>query len=41
MFIRIVKMSFAEENIETFLENFHNNKEKIRAVDGCHLLELL
>ena len=41
MFIRIVKMSFAEENIETFLENFHKNKEKIRAVDGCHLLELL
>jgi len=41
MFIRIVKMSFAEENIETFLENFHNNKEKIRAVDGCQLLELL
>ncbi|MBT8394940.1 MAG: antibiotic biosynthesis monooxygenase [Bacteroidia bacterium] len=41
MFIRIVKMSFAEENIETFLENFHKNKEKIRAVDGCNLLELL
>lgn len=41
MFIRIVKMSFAEENIETFLENFHNSKEKIRAVDGCQLLELL
>lgn len=34
-------MSFAEENVEAFLENFHNNKEKIRAVDGCQFLELL
>lgn len=41
MFIRIVKMSFAEENVDAFLENFHNNKEKIRAVDGCEFLQLL
>ena len=41
MFIRIVKMSFADENVNAFLENFHENKEKIRAVDGCYLLELL
>ena len=34
-------MSFAEENVETFLENFDNNKEKIRAVDGCEFLQLL
>lgn len=34
-------MSFAQDNINAFLENFHENKEKIRAVDGCHLLELL
>lgn len=41
MFIRIVKMSFAEENVASFLENFNNNKEKIRAVDGCEFLQLL
>lgn len=41
MFIRIVKMSFSEENIDTFLANFHSNKDKIRAVEGCELLELL
>jgi len=34
-------MSFAEENVETFLENFDNNKEKIRAVNGCEFLQLL
>ncbi len=34
-------MSFAEENIEAFLKNFDNNKEKIRAVDGCEFLQLL
>jgi len=41
MFIRIVKMSFADEQVDAFLKNFHENKEKIRAVNGCHLLELL
>ena len=41
MFIRIVKMSFAKENVEEFLENFDINKEKIRAVDGCEFLQLL
>ncbi len=34
-------MSFAEENVEAFLKNFDNNKEKIRAVDGCEFLQLL
>ncbi len=34
-------MSFAEDNVNAFLENFHENKEKIRAVNGCCLLELL
>ena len=34
-------MSFAEEHVQTFLENFHNNKEKIRAVEGCEFLQLL
>ena len=40
MFVRIVKMSFAEENIDTFLENFHKNKNDIRNFDGCRFLEL-
>lgn len=40
MFIRIVKMSFEASKIESFLENFNNNKEKIRNFNGCNLLEL-
>ena len=40
MFIRIVKMSFEEIHIETFLENFHQNKSDIRNFEGCRLLEL-
>lgn len=40
MFTRIVKMSFEASKIDAFLENFNNNKEKIRNFDGCRLLEL-
>lgn len=40
MFVRIVKMGFYKQNIETFLENFEANKSKIRAFKGCHFLEL-
>jgi len=40
MFVRIVKMSFSEEHIDDFLYNFEENKSKIRAFKGCHLLEL-
>ncbi len=40
MFVRIVKMSFYEENINAFLENFESNKEKIRNSPGNRLLEL-
>ena len=40
MFIRIVKMSFAEENIPAFLENFELIKDKIRNATGNRLLEL-
>lgn len=40
MLIRIVKMSFDEEKIDAFLENFNENKAKIRNFEGCHLLEL-
>lgn len=40
MFIRIVKMSFHEENIPKFLENFDSIKEKIRGAEGNRFLEL-
>ena len=34
-------MSFAKENVDAFLKNFNENKEKIRAVEGCEFLQLL
>jgi quinol monooxygenase YgiN len=40
MFVRIVKMGFAPEHVDTFLENFHNNKQDIRNFKGCRFLEL-
>jgi len=40
MFVRIVKMSFHEENIPKFLENFDSIKEKIRGAEGNRFLEL-
>lgn len=40
MLVRIVKMSFADEHIETFLSNFHIHKTQIRTFNGCSLLEL-
>jgi heme-degrading monooxygenase HmoA len=40
MFVRIVKMSFHEENIPKFLGNFDLMKEKIRNAPGNRLLEL-
>jgi autoinducer 2-degrading protein len=40
MFIRIVKLSFHEENILAFLENFEIIKERIRSAPGNCLLEL-
>ena len=40
MFVRIVKLSFAEENIDTFLGNFETVKHKIRQFEGNQLLEL-
>ena len=40
MLIRIVKMSFKTEEISVFLDNFNNNKLKIRNFKGCRLLEL-
>lgn len=40
MFVRIVKMSFNENDINEFLNNFNANKHKIRAFKGCTFLEL-
>jgi autoinducer 2-degrading protein len=40
MFVRIVKMSFAEENIPAFLENFKLMKDRIRNAPGNRFLEL-
>ena len=40
MFVRIVKMSFHEENIAAFLGNFELMKTKIRNSPGNRLLEL-
>lgn len=40
MFVRIVKMSFHEENIPAFLENFETIKHKIRNAEGNRFLEL-
>jgi heme-degrading monooxygenase HmoA len=40
MFVRIVKMSFQEDKISNFLENFIVIKEKIRNAPGNRLLEL-
>jgi len=41
MIIRIVRMHFKEESIETFLEIFQKHKSAIRKVKGCTHLELL
>lgn len=41
MIIRIVKMTFKPDRVEDFEANFHQNKEAIRAFEGCEHLELL
>jgi len=40
MFVRIVKMSFHEDKIPAFLENFETVKHKIRNAEGNRFLEL-
>ena len=40
MFVRIVKLSFHEENVAAFLENFESIKDRIRSAPGNRLLEL-
>ncbi|MEO8760949.1 MAG: antibiotic biosynthesis monooxygenase family protein [Bacteroidia bacterium] len=41
MIIRIVKLSFEPENIETFVKLFHDTKDTIKSFEGCSHLELL
>lgn len=40
MFVRIVKMGFQPENVETFLNDFEAIKSKVRGFKGCLFLEL-
>lgn len=40
MLIRIVRMTFRQEEISVFLENFEANKQSIRNFPGCQHLEL-
>jgi len=40
MLVRIVKMGFDPDKIETFLQNFEKRKTLIRGFQGCMLLEL-
>ena len=40
MIVRIVKLTFHKENIHTFLDIFEQSKQKIRASEGCSLVEL-
>jgi len=40
MLVRIVKMSFKEDKIDDFINNFNDHKNKIRNTQGCKLLEL-
>ena len=41
MLIRIVRMTFDENKVDTFLETFNESKDKIRHFPGCSHLELL
>ncbi len=40
MLTRIVKMTFQPEEMESFSNNFEENKHKIRASKGCKGLEI-
>lgn len=41
MLIRIVKMTFVPDKVETFKSIFERQKEKIRSANGCMHLSLL
>lgn len=40
MLKRVVRMTFQEDKVGAFLDNFNQNKEKIRTFPGCQHLEL-
>lgn len=40
MILRVVRMTFQEDRVADFLQNFESNKEKIRNFPGCRYLEL-
>lgn len=40
MFVRIVKMGFHEDKVQTFLDNFEQVKDQIRNFPGNRFLEL-
>ncbi len=40
MIIRIVRLTFQEDKVEAFLQNFEENKQKIRHFEGCLRLVL-
>ena len=41
MIVRIVKMTFKEEELKTFFNFLEPNKEKIRNFPGCKMVEFL
>lgn len=41
MIVRIVKMDFAPDKVDTFLALFSATQDKIASFDGCKSLELL
>jgi len=41
MIVRIVKMTFNEENVNDFLQLFESKNQSIRSFEGCKRLELL
>lgn len=38
--IRVVQMTFQEDKIDQFLQNFNKNKNRIRGFEGCEHLTL-
>lgn len=40
MLVRMVRMTFQEDRVDDFLENFEKNKQAIRNFPGCDHLEL-
>ncbi|MEH0155311.1 antibiotic biosynthesis monooxygenase family protein [Limibacter armeniacum] len=41
MLVRIVRMTFRKEEIDTFLSVFNEAKKHIRSFEGCNHLELM